>query len=61
MWYMVATLDENDQPGHPQETEKHIFVGDASALEPLAEDLPRYEAYAPQESSVTSRRVHRSS
>ena len=56
MWYMPATLDEGSEPGHPADSEKHIFMASASPMEPLARDLPAYEAYAPPEKSLTSRR-----
>ncbi len=56
MWYMPATLEQGETPGHPPESEKHIFTASASSLEPLSEDLPRYDGYAPPEDSLTSRR-----
>lgn len=56
MWYMAATLDSQDSPGHPEETEKHIFSAHASALEPLSSDLPSYAEYAPAAVSITSRK-----
>ena len=57
MWYMPATLDEGDSPQHPTETEKHIFVASSSILEPLSESIQQYDAYAPPEVSITSRKM----
>jgi hypothetical protein len=56
MWYMPATLDDGCTPGHPIESEKHIFVGSASSLEPIPDGAPEYDEYAPPEHSVTSRK-----
>lgn len=56
MWYMPATLDDGDLPGHPVASEKHIFVASASALEPIPDSIERYDTYAPPEQSVTARR-----
>lgn len=56
MWYMPATLDDGCTPGHPVESEKHIFVESASVLEPISKELPEYDEYAPPERSVTSRK-----
>ncbi|MFK8018755.1 MAG: GFA family protein [Pseudomonadales bacterium] len=56
MWYMVATLEEGDEPGHPKDSEKHIFAASASALEPLASDLPSFDGYASASESITSRK-----
>jgi len=57
MWYMPATLEGGSLPGHPKESEKHIFVGSKSPLETITDDLPQFEAYAPSEISVTSRKA----
>ena len=56
MWYMAATLDSDHVPGHPEESEKHIFFASASRLEPLPADLPAYEEYAPPSKSITSQK-----
>ncbi len=56
MWYMAATLDSEHTPGHPGNTEKHIFTAHASPLEPLPAGIPSYAEYAPAEQSITSRR-----
>lgn len=56
MWYMPATLEEDSEPGHPEGSEKHIFVGSKSSLETITDDLPQFEEYAPPALSVTSRK-----
>ena len=56
MWYMPATLEGGSTPGHPQASEKHIFIGSKSALDRMADDLPQYDKYAPSEVSITSRK-----
>ncbi|MEM8500638.1 MAG: GFA family protein [Pseudomonadota bacterium] len=57
MWYMAATLESDDMPGHPEESEKHIFTAHASMLEPLSSALPGYAEYAPPAESITSRKA----
>lgn len=57
MWYMPATLDEGLDPGHPRDSEKHIFAGSKSHLDTIGDDLPRYDAYAPPEVSITARKT----
>ncbi len=54
MWYMPSTLDEGANPGHPVESEKHIFVASKLPWERITDDLPRYDEYAPAEVSPTS-------
>ena len=56
MWYMAATLEGEDEPGHPPQSEKHIFVGSKSPIEMIGGDLLQYEEYAPPEVSITSRK-----
>ena len=56
MWYMPATLEGETTPGHPKESEKHIFVASKSPIETITDDLPQFEEYAPSEVSVTSRK-----
>lgn len=55
-WYMPATLEGEAIPGHPEGSEKHIFVGSKSPIETIADDLPQFEEYAPSAISVTSRK-----
>lgn len=55
-WYMPATLNGASTPGHPKDSEKHIFVGLKSPLETITDNLPQFEEYAPTEISVTSRK-----
>ena len=57
MWYMPATLEDQAVPGHPKDSEKHIFVGSKSPLETITDDLPQYDEYAPVDVSVTSRKT----
>lgn len=57
MWYMPATLEGEATPGHPKESEKHIFVGSKSPCETIADDLIQYEEYAPPEVSITARKT----
>ncbi len=57
MWFMAATLDDDSHPGHPPTSEKHIFVGSKAPIETIDGDLPQYDAYAPPEDSVTSRKT----
>ncbi|MFQ6023791.1 MAG: GFA family protein [Acidiferrobacterales bacterium] len=54
MWYMPATLESEATPGHPKESEKHIFVASKSPCETITDDLPQYDEYAPPEVSPTS-------
>ena len=56
-WYMPATLEEQMTPGHPKESEKHIFVASKSPCETVTGDLPQYDEYAPLEVSITSRKT----
>jgi len=53
-WYMPATLDGDATPGHPKETEKHIFASSKSPCETITDNLPQYDEYAPPEISPTS-------
>ena len=55
-WYMPATLEGESTPGHPKESEKHIFVASKSPLETIADGLPQYDEYGPAETSITSRK-----
>ena len=56
LWYMPATLNGNSLPGHPEGSEKHIFVDFRSPLEHITDDLPQYPEYAPAEVSITARK-----
>ena len=56
-WYMPATLEGTATPGHPEDTEKHIFVASKAHCETIADDLPRYDAYALPEVSVTAQKT----
>lgn len=56
LWYMPATLEGDSDPGHPEGSEKHIFVASKSPLETITDDLPQFDEYAPPELSVTSRK-----
>ena len=57
MWYMPATLNDEESPQHPQDSEKHIFIGSRSSLEPINDSIPEYDEYAPSEISLTSRKT----
>ena len=57
MWYMPATLEGEATPGHPKESEKHIFVGSKSPCETISDDLPQFDEYAPPDVSVTSKKT----
>ena len=48
VWYMPATLEGKANPGHPRDTEKHIFVGSMSSLERITDDLPQFDEYVPE-------------
>ena len=52
---MPATLEGESTPGHPSDTEKHIFVVSKSPIDRISDALPQYETYAPPEASSTSR------
>ena len=54
MWYKPAVLEGDAHPGHPENSEKHIFVASKSALETICDDLPQYAEYAPAEVSPTA-------
>lgn len=43
VWYMPATLEGGTLPGHPKETEKHIFVASKSPCETITDGLPQYD------------------
>ncbi len=47
MWYKPAVLEGDAHPGHPRESEKHIFATSKSPLETISDNLPQYEGYAP--------------
>ncbi len=55
VWYMAATLDGDASPGHPQDTEKHIFVASKSALATITDSLPQYAGYAPEGEAGSSK------
>lgn len=57
MWYMPATLDDENVPSHPKESEKHIFVASKSPIETIIGDIPQFDEYAPPEVSITSRKT----
>lgn len=57
VWYMPATLEGDATPGHPKESEMHIFVSSKSPCETIGGDLPQYDEYAPSEISLTSRKT----
>ena len=42
LWYSPATLD-GDDPGHPRETEKHIFVASQQPWWRIRDDLPKFD------------------
>ena len=54
MWYMPATLEGEATPGHPNDSEKHIFAKSKSPIETITDNLPQYDEYAPPEVSATS-------
>ena len=45
IWYMPATLEGEATPGHPEGSEKRIFVGSKSPLEIITDDLPQFIDY----------------
>ena len=47
---MPATLDGELTPGHPNGSEKHIFVDSKSPLDRITDELPQFEEYAPSRS-----------
>ncbi|MDH3378814.1 MAG: hypothetical protein OEQ39_17960 [Gammaproteobacteria bacterium] len=51
---MPATLEGDAEPGHPKDTEKHIFIKSKSPNETITDDFPQYDKYAPPEVSATS-------
>ena len=46
-WFTPATLDGGADPGHPKETEKHIFVRWKVPWYEIGDDLPKYDEFAP--------------
>ncbi len=54
MWYKPAVLEGDAHPGHPKESEKHIFATSKSPLEIISDGLPQYEGYAPADASPTA-------
>ena len=53
-WYMPATLDGDLTPGHPNGSEKHIFVGSKSPLARIPDEVPQFEGHPPAEASAAS-------
>ena len=49
MYMLPATLDGGAHPGHPVETESHIYVRSRATWERLADDLPKYSTTSPDE------------
>ena len=54
VFYRPSLLDAGQHPGHPAQTEKHIFVGSKSSLEHIADDLPQFEEFSPQQTFTSS-------
>lgn len=57
IWYMVATLQDGARPGHPADSESHIFIKSKSCIEVLTTELPQFDGYAPVEHSITARKT----
>lgn len=44
-WFTPGTLEAGTHPGHPKETEKHIFVSSKVAWHEIADDLPQHPEF----------------
>lgn len=44
-WFTPGTLEEGAHPGHPKDTEKHIFVASKMPWHTLADGLPQFEGF----------------
>ena len=49
MYFLPATLDGGEHPGHPADKEAHIYVGSKAKWERISDDLPKYETSSPDE------------
>ena len=47
IYYTAATLDGGAHPGHPAETEAHVFVDSKAPWERMEGTLPRFEEASP--------------
>lgn len=45
IWFAVATLDGGAHPGHPRQTERHIFAGSKVPWYEIADTLPQHEEF----------------
>ena len=48
-WYMPGTLDSGLVPGHPRESEKHIFVSSKSPLARVPDEVAQFEGPVPED------------
>lgn len=44
-WFTPATLDGGADPGHPRQTERHIFVGSKVPWYPITDGRPQNEEF----------------
>ena len=44
VWFTPGTLDSG-HPGHPAETERHIWVGSKNPLCEISDELPQYDEF----------------
>lgn len=42
-WFTPATLDGGAHPGHPADTERHIYAGSKVPWYEITDDLPKFE------------------
>lgn len=49
MYFSPATLDGGKHPGHPAESESHIYVRSKAEWETIGDGLPQFETASPDE------------
>ena len=49
MYFAPATIDGGRHPGHPPQSESHIYLRSKCEWEQVGDDLPKYEAASPDD------------